>query len=86
MFYHVIALLEVIDLVYNQRWRPITESLTISLDGREIFGLPAPFILGVCLLGVGTLIRVSCYRALGRFFTFELSIKTEHTLITEGPY
>lgn len=35
---------------------------------------------------IGGLIRLNCYRALGRYFTFELSIFKEHKLITAGPY
>lgn len=27
-----------------------------------------------------------CYRTLGRFFTWELSLQKDHTLVTEGPY
>ncbi|PPR00318.1 hypothetical protein CVT24_004605 [Panaeolus cyanescens] len=44
------------------------------------------FILGTILTGLGTYLRLSCYRTLGKFFTFELSIFKEHTLITCGPY
>ncbi|KAA1473961.1 hypothetical protein DENSPDRAFT_840505 [Dentipellis sp. KUC8613] len=47
---------------------------------------PNPFIAGVGLQLLAGLIRVSCYRALGRLFTFELSIRTEHKLVTRGPY
>jgi len=35
---------------------------------------------------LGGLTRVSCYRAMGRMFTFELTIRKEHKLITSGPY
>ncbi|KIJ64359.1 hypothetical protein HYDPIDRAFT_175689 [Hydnomerulius pinastri MD-312] len=34
----------------------------------------------------GSLIRIYCYRTLGRMFTFELSIRKEHKLITSGMY
>jgi protein-S-isoprenylcysteine O-methyltransferase Ste14 len=34
----------------------------------------------------GALIRWLSYRALGRFFTYELTIKEDHKLITTGPY
>jgi len=27
-----------------------------------------------------------CYRTLGRHFTFQLSIKRNHTLVKDGPY
>lgn len=34
----------------------------------------------------GTLIRLLCYRYLGRYFTFELAVRADHKLITTGPY
>lgn len=34
----------------------------------------------------GGYIRWSCYRTLGRFFTFEMSICNDHKLVTDGPY
>ncbi|KAJ7104983.1 hypothetical protein C8R44DRAFT_541450, partial [Mycena epipterygia] len=46
---------------------------------------PASF-LGTGITLVGTVLRVQCYRALGRHFTFELSLQKEHKLITHGPY
>ncbi|KIJ61772.1 hypothetical protein HYDPIDRAFT_95911, partial [Hydnomerulius pinastri MD-312] len=30
--------------------------------------------------------RWQCYRALGQLFTFHLSIRKDHRLVTEGPY
>ena len=35
---------------------------------------------------LGGLIRYTCYRALGRMFTFEMSIRRNHKLIMSGPY
>lgn len=35
---------------------------------------------------LGGYIRHCCFRALGRLFTFEISIRDEHELITDGPY
>ena len=32
------------------------------------------------------LLRLQCYRTLGRFFTFEVSIRKGHQLVTTGPY
>ncbi|OBZ68767.1 putative protein-S-isoprenylcysteine O-methyltransferase [Grifola frondosa] len=37
-------------------------------------------------LVVGVLIRIACYRSLGRHFTFQLSVIDDHKLITGGPY
>ncbi|KDQ51226.1 hypothetical protein JAAARDRAFT_81522 [Jaapia argillacea MUCL 33604] len=55
-----------------------TSSPTISV--------PASFILGFILATSGGLLRYWCYRTLGRFFTFELSIRPGHRLVTDGPY
>ncbi|KZT21799.1 hypothetical protein NEOLEDRAFT_1150508 [Neolentinus lepideus HHB14362 ss-1] len=38
------------------------------------------------LTTVGSYIRHQCYRTLGRFFTYELSIRKKHQLVTAGPY
>ena len=44
------------------------------------------FFLGAFIITLGGYIRYSCFRALGRLFTFEMSIRDEHELITDGPY
>lgn len=44
------------------------------------------FLVGTALASFGALLRLACYRHLGQYFTFELSIKKEHKLITDGPY
>ncbi|TCD67144.1 hypothetical protein EIP91_000428 [Steccherinum ochraceum] len=50
------------------------------------FHLTPSFVLVSTLLYAGTILRALCYRALGRHFTFELAIKKEHKLVTDGPY
>ena len=35
---------------------------------------------------VGSFIRLACYRALGKSFTWELSVKRDQSLVTSGPY
>ncbi|KII86593.1 hypothetical protein PLICRDRAFT_55516 [Plicaturopsis crispa FD-325 SS-3] len=44
------------------------------------------FVFGSLLTLAGGLIRFLCYRTLGRFFTFELSIRSNHRLVKSGPY
>lgn len=44
------------------------------------------FAVGWALMFTGCLIRLSCFRALGRMFTFELTVRKDHKLITTGPY
>ncbi|KIJ61759.1 hypothetical protein HYDPIDRAFT_176901 [Hydnomerulius pinastri MD-312] len=43
-------------------------------------------LLGAALVGISGILRVQCYRALGRLFTFHLSIRKDHRLVTDGPY
>lgn len=44
------------------------------------------FLLGVILATIGGYIRHRCYQELGVMFTFELSIRKDHRLVTTGPY
>lgn len=73
--------------------RPSSQILTImtSLFGTTIhttslIRLSPQFILGWILAVSGVLIRIACYRHLGRFFTFELAVRKDHHLVTSGPY
>ncbi|KAG6856622.1 hypothetical protein H0H87_002372 [Tephrocybe sp. NHM501043] len=43
-------------------------------------------MFGALLSGLGGFIRWDCYRRMGRQFTFDLSIRDGHKLITEGAY
>lgn len=49
-------------------------------------GLNPIFLFGWSLVVVGAALRVASFRALGVLFTFDVAIRTEHTLITSGPY
>ncbi|KAF9072099.1 hypothetical protein BDP27DRAFT_1321072 [Rhodocollybia butyracea] len=44
------------------------------------------FLTGTTLIIAGGVLRLFCYRALGRLFTFEVSVQKKHKLITNGPY
>ncbi|KAG2069495.1 hypothetical protein BDR04DRAFT_1021430, partial [Suillus decipiens] len=44
------------------------------------------FIVGTALAVAGGLTRWWCYRTLGRFFTFQLSVRKGHHIVTTGPY
>ncbi|KAL0575501.1 hypothetical protein V5O48_006456 [Marasmius crinis-equi] len=43
-------------------------------------------VMGATLSIFGGITRYACYRELGSLFTFEMSIKREHRLVTTGPY
>lgn len=55
----------------------------LNVDNTE---LSPSFIVGTVLMCAGALTRIASYRQLGRYFTFELSVRKEHKLITDGPY
>ncbi|KZT69989.1 hypothetical protein DAEQUDRAFT_709353 [Daedalea quercina L-15889] len=44
------------------------------------------FLAGTAIGIAGSYLRWQCYHALGRLFTFEVSIREQHKLITTGPY
>lgn len=44
------------------------------------------FLLGVISTVSGACLRRWCFKTLGHFFTFELTIRPSHALITSGPY
>ncbi|KAG6907796.1 hypothetical protein DXG01_007335 [Tephrocybe rancida] len=43
-------------------------------------------VFGAILSAFGGFIRWDCYRRMGKQFTFDLSIREEHRLVTEGAY
>ncbi|KAG0702664.1 Isoprenylcysteine carboxyl methyltransferase family-domain-containing protein [Suillus ampliporus] len=43
-------------------------------------------LFGTGLIVAGGFLRWWCFRTLGRFFTFKLSVRKEHQLVTTGPY
>lgn len=43
-------------------------------------------VLSVSLVAAGSLLRLWCYRTLGKYFTFHVTIFKDHQLITTGPY
>lgn len=57
-----------------------------SLSGDELSITSPVRAIGFILLASGALLRIACYRHLSRSYTFELSLKNDHRLITNGPY
>ncbi|KAG1742240.1 uncharacterized protein EDB91DRAFT_1247626 [Suillus paluster] len=55
---------------------------------RTIQDIPinSSLLCGTALMAVGGLLRWWCFRTLGRFFTFKLSVRKGHKLVTTGPY
>ena len=55
-------------------------------SSQQIATLSPVFLAGICLAITGALFRLYCFRVLGQFFTFELSVRSDHKLVTSGPY
>lgn len=55
-------------------------------DLRVMQSITPVFIAGFILAMSGAITRVWSYRALGRLFTYEVTIRPSHTLVTSGPY
>jgi protein-S-isoprenylcysteine O-methyltransferase Ste14 len=51
-----------------------------------IISLSPSFLAGVILMTSSAQTRLWCFRTLGNMFTFEVSIRAKHELITGGPY
>ncbi|KAA1475602.1 hypothetical protein DENSPDRAFT_432724 [Dentipellis sp. KUC8613] len=45
-----------------------------------------PFLLGVTMTVAGSALRLTCFRTLGKLFTFDLAVCDDHKLVTSGPY
>ncbi len=48
--------------------------------------LPATFVLACLTTAASGALRWACYRTLGSLFTFELTLREDHRLVTSGPY
>jgi len=85
------TLLEIVTiLAWNYPAFPISKVILSTLvfsGGRpdQLHVTPVSAI-GVAMIVVGTWIRLSTFRYLGRYFRFEASIQKDHQLITGGPY
>ena len=69
--------------------RPLLHALFPSAPTSDLTSLTAltpAFLAGTFLTLAGALLRAHCFRALGAHFTFELSIRPAHALVTNGAY
>ncbi|OCH88670.1 ICMT-domain-containing protein [Obba rivulosa] len=57
-----------------------------SERGAARVGITSTFLVGFLLIVSGAALRSWCFRELGRQFTFHLSVRDGHKLITSGPY
>ncbi|KAI0070054.1 hypothetical protein K474DRAFT_926931 [Panus rudis PR-1116 ss-1] len=49
-------------------------------------GITAAYAVGWAMMYGGAQLRLLCYRTLGRNFTYQLSVRKDHELVTSGPY
>ena len=52
----------------------------------NLIRLTPAFVLVTAMIVAAASMRLACYRALSHMFTFQLSIKKNHRLVTTGPY
>lgn len=57
-----------------------------SLQSIQDVSITSASLFGTVLIVIGGFIRWWCFRTLGRFFTFKLSVRKGHQLVTTGPY
>ncbi|KAI8978761.1 hypothetical protein BD414DRAFT_494310 [Trametes punicea] len=88
-----VVLCEILVILAAQFPSPLSTYILTVLDrgtptgsGAGRVRITSIFTLGWILTVVGGLIRRACYRAMGKHFTFEITVREDHRLITHGPY
>lgn len=67
--------------------RRILSVLMVNGSNPENLHVITPLsVAGVMLIASGTLLRMWCYRTMKNLFTFDVSIRKDHKLVTTGPY
>ncbi|KAF7321284.1 Protein-S-isoprenylcysteine O-methyltransferase [Mycena kentingensis (nom. inval.)] len=86
----IVATVEIVVLVAkslpNWRYSAALVSLLSHNERADAIRISPVFVLGIFLTGLGAYLRAWCYRELGAFFTFEVSIRHDHRLVQSGPY
>lgn len=55
-------------------------------DASALLSLSPQFIFGALTMFCGGCLRIWCYKTMGQFFTFNITIKEKHRLVIDGPY
>jgi len=58
----------------------------VSTSLLDLEKLSLTFTTGITMVCVGAVIRLWCFKSLGILFTYEVTIKPNHKLISSGPY
>jgi protein-S-isoprenylcysteine O-methyltransferase Ste14 len=61
-------------------------SFITTTDNPDLLPINFLAIIGFALMIIGGLGRIWCYHTLGKFFTYEITIRNSHQLIKTGPY
>ncbi|KAF7340345.1 Protein-S-isoprenylcysteine O-methyltransferase [Mycena venus] len=88
MVYWTFTITEVIVILAGSRdTAPLHSAVTgfLGTSGAET-RITATFGFGAFLIVTGAMIRFRCFKEMGRHFTFSLSLRDGHALITSGPY
>ncbi|KAF7304778.1 Protein-S-isoprenylcysteine O-methyltransferase [Mycena kentingensis (nom. inval.)] len=67
-------------------WTPGSSGSPVCLGGHPDIRLTFWFCIGWIMVILGACIRLSCFKALGDLFTFDLTVNTKHRLVTDGFY
>lgn len=84
-----VGIAEITTIVANQSSSPTSKHLLDALlkkGGQAYLPLTPLSAIGMIFIICGGLLRLVCYRTLKDFFTFEISIRKDHKLVTTGPY
>ncbi|EGO19265.1 hypothetical protein SERLADRAFT_479650 [Serpula lacrymans var. lacrymans S7.9] len=76
----------ILPLVPPSQLPEVASTLLDALGGPDKSSVSPAFLVGSTLVSLGGLLRWQCYRALGRLFTFQLSVRKDHRLVKDGPY
>ncbi|KAI0683262.1 cytochrome P450 [Cytidiella melzeri] len=84
---HLFNLLESTSILATEMYPSLAEMAhPVILNMPGSMRITPTFAVSIAGMTAALLMRVACYRELGRHFTFELSIKKDHKLVTSGPY
>ena len=92
MMYYAAMSLETVTIIIglygadSTLFAPVLAVFSIDGSCHSRMRLTPLFLFGNILVLLSTVLRVQSFRALGRFFTFELYIYKDHRMIVGGPY
>lgn len=84
------ALCEALSVLANAYPSPEATSMLSWLardpQGATNIRVTPVWLAGCALMCIGQAFRIACHHTLGKFFTWELTVKSDHKLMTTGPY